>query len=235
MLINRRHLLVAGSAVGLTTLLAACDQSPQTPASGGANGGAEATGGGALYDGSAIDPIDSQPINNPTGWKDRPMGGVDARVTVVEYVSPTCPFCANFHATVLPQLKTEYIDTGRVRFIARPFRRNVLDIAVFVIAEAAGEAYSDVLAAYMASQNQWASAASPREALFAVAQQFGFTQERFEQALEDEEMFAAVEALREQAINQFGVQGTPTFFINGQRLETNATYESLSAEINSRL
>jgi protein-disulfide isomerase len=162
------------------------------------------------------------------------MGGVDATVTLVEYVSPTCPHCANFHMTALPQLKEEYIDTGRIRFIARPFRRNVLDLAVFMVAEAAGNQYNEVLSAYMETQNVWAASQNPRQAIFEVAEQFGFTQERFEEILTDEELLAALEATREQAL-ELGLQGTPTFFINGEKFEGNATYETLSAAIEERL
>ncbi len=238
MLLDRRKLLVAGSGAGIATLLYGCgsssDAQEQTPATGTADT-SEATGDVALYDGSPIEPIDGQAINNPDGLRDRPLGGVDADVTVIEYVSPTCPHCANFHVTIYPRLKEEYVDTGNVRWIVRPFRRNVLDLAVFMVAEAAGSAYHDVLSAYMASQNQWMTADNPRQAIFEIAQQFGFTQERFEEVLTDEEMFAALESMREQALNQFGLLGTPTFYINGQRLESNATFEALSSEIEARL
>lgn len=236
MVLNRRNLLVVGSGAGMAALLYGCSDTNQsntqatTPAD-----SAPADGEVALYDGSPIDPIDSQPINNPDGLRDRPIGGMNANVTVVEYVSPTCPFCAQFHATAYPRIKENYIDTGRVRYIVRPFRRNVLDLAVFLIAEASGTAYHDVLSAYLSTQQQWSAAANPRQAIFEIAQQFGFTQERFEEVLTDQEMFDALESMREQALNQFGLQGTPTFYINGQRLEQSATYESLSAAIDAQL
>ncbi|WP_196259546.1 DsbA family protein [Pelagibacterium limicola] len=237
-MLNRRNLIVLGSGVSVATLLYGCGdttsntaQAQATPE--GDTGAAE--GEVALYDGSPVEPIDNQPINNPDGLPDRPLGGVNATVTVIEYVSPTCPHCATFHNTVLPRIKETYIDTGRIRFITRPFRRNVLDLAVLMVAEASGTAYHEVLSAYMATQNQWATADNPRQAIFQVAQQFGFTQERFEEVLTDEAMFAALESMREQALNQFGLQGTPTFFINGQRLETGATFESLSAAIDAQL
>lgn len=236
-MLNRRNLLVIGSGAGIATLVYGCSDSSNTgaaPAEASADAG-EASGDVALYDGSPIEPIDGQAINNPDGLADRPLGGVNANVTVIEYVSPTCPHCANFHATVYPQIKETYIDTGRIRFIARPFRRNVLDLAVFMVAEASGNAYHDVLAAYLATQNQWATAENPRQAIFGIAQQFGFTQERFEEVLTDEAMFGALESMREQALNQFGLQGTPSFYVNGQRLETGASFESLSAAIDAQL
>lgn len=236
MSLNRRSLLIAGSSVGLATLVYGCSDS-SADAEVTANVVTEtepaADGEVALYDGSQAEPINGDAINNPP-LPDRPMGGVDAQVTIIEYVSPTCPHCANFHMTALPRLKEEYIDTGRIRFIARPFRRNVLDLAVFMVAEAAGNQYNEVLSAYMETQNVWAASENPRQAIFEVAEQFGFTQERFEEILTDEELLAALEGTREQAL-ELGLQGTPTFFINGQRFEGNATYETLSAAIEERL
>lgn len=234
MSLNRRSLLVAGSSVGLATLIYGCsdssaDAQTTTPES-------EPSAGGKveLYDGAPIEPINGDAINNPP-IPDRPMGGVNADVTIVEYVSPTCPHCAAFHATVLPQIKETYIDTGKIRFIQRPFRRNVLDLAVFMVAESSGEQYNEVLGAYFDTQTQWAASENPRQAIFEVAKQFGFTQERFEEILTDADLLAALEETREQALNEFGLQGTPTFYINGDRFEGNYTYEALSAEIENRL
>lgn len=240
-MLNRRNLLLAGSSVGLATVLFGCGDTSSNaqaqadpeaienpPAEGEASGEVE------LYDGAQIEPINGDAINNPP-LPDRPMGGVNADVTVIEYVSPTCPHCAAFHASVLPELEENYISTGKIRFIQRPFRRNVLDLAVFMVAEAAGERYNEVIGAYFDTQTEWAASENPRQAIFEVAEGFGFTQERFEEILTDEEMLAALEATREQALDDFGLQGTPTFFINGERLEGNATYEVLSAEIEDRL
>lgn len=235
MSLNRRSLLIAGSSVGLATLIYGCSESgAEAEVNANVVTEVEPEGDVALYDGSAIEPINGDAINNPP-LADRPMGGVDATVTVIEYVSPTCPHCANFHMTALPQLKEEYIDTGRIRFVARPFRRNVLDLAVFMVAEASGEQYNEVLSAYMESQNVWAASENPRQAIFEIAEQYGFTQERFEEVLTDQEMLAAIEATREQALNEFGLQGTPTFYINGDRFEGTPDYAGISAEIENRL
>ena len=69
---------------------------------------------------------------------------------MIEYLSPTCPHCAAFPTTCLPQLKADYIDTSKIKFIPRPFMRNVLDAVVFMLAEAAGEAkYHEVVDTYL--------------------------------------------------------------------------------------
>ena len=66
-------------------------------------------------------------------------GAADAKVTVIEYASPTCPHCAAFAVNVYPAFKTEYVDTGKVKFIMRPFIRNLQDAVVFLLAYSAGE------------------------------------------------------------------------------------------------
>lgn len=163
---------------------------------------------------------------------DRVLGSETAPVTVIEYASPTCPHCAAFHNTVYPAFKTEYVDTGKVKFIVRPFVRNVLDAVVFMLAEAAGETqYHTILETYFRTQDQWGASQTPRDAILAIAQQLGFTPESFDAALTNQEMFTAMETMREQALNDFNLEGTPTFYINGKQLTGDKTLEQLAAEI----
>jgi protein-disulfide isomerase len=166
------------------------------------------------------------------GLVDKPEGNPDAPVTVIEYASPTCPHCAAFHNTVYEPFKAAYVDTGKVQFIVRPFARNALDAAIFLLAEAAGEEnYHNVIATYFKTQNEWGTSDKPRDAIFAVAQQLGFTEESFSTALTNQDVFTAIEAQREQALNEFGLTGTPAFYVNGKSLIGGKTLEQLAAEI----
>ena len=101
--------------------------------------------------------IDMAKLMDPAGdVPDHPVGNADAKVVVIEYLSPSCPHCAAFHTDVYPQIKTEYIDTDKVLFIPRPFVRNVLDSAIFLLAEAAGpDKYHEVIDTYFDSQAAW--------------------------------------------------------------------------------
>jgi hypothetical protein len=108
----------------------------------------------------------------------------------------------------------------------------VLDAVVFLVAEAAGpEAYHDVINTYFATQGTWSISDKPRDALLAVALQLGFTEETFESALTNQELFTAMDAAREQALSEFGLEGTPTFYVNGKQLTGDKTLEQLAAEI----
>lgn len=170
------------------------------------------------------------------GVADHPMGPADAKVTMIEYLSPTCPHCAAFHNTVLPQIKAEYIDTNKIQFIPRPFMRNVLDAVVFMLAEAAGpEKYHSVVDTFFKTQDQWVASEKPNDAIFGIAQQLGFTKESYDAALTNQDLFAGLEAMQKQALDEFQLQGTPTFYINGKMLTGESTFEALKAEIDPLL
>lgn len=170
------------------------------------------------------------------GVPDHPLGNKDSKVTVIEYLSPTCPHCKAFADQVYPQLKAEYIDTNKIQFIPRPFVRNVLDAVVFMLAEAAGEAkYHDVVDTYFKTQDQWVTSQKPADAMFAIAQQLGFTKETYDAALTNQALFSGLETMRDQASKEFQLQGTPTFYINGKMLTGEASLEALKAEIDPLL
>ena len=170
------------------------------------------------------------------GVADHVVGNKDAKVTVIEYLSPTCPHCKTFHETVYPQLKAEYIDTDKIQFIPRPFVRNVLDAVVFMLAEAAGpEKYHEVVDTYFRTQNDWVTSPTPADAMFAIAQQLGFTKETYDAALTNQALFSGLETMRDQATREFQLQGTPTFYVNGKMLNGGVTFDSLKAEIDPLL
>ena len=179
------------------------------------------------------DNVDVAKLMAPAGGiADKVEGNADAPVTVIEYASPTCPHCASFHNQVYAPFKEQYIDTGKVKFIVRPFARNAIDAAIFLLAEAAGEDnYHNVIATYFKTQGEWSMSDKPRDAIYSVALQLGFTEETFNAALTNQDIFKGIEAQREQAVNEFGLSGTPTFYVNGKTLSGGKTLEQLAEAI----
>ena len=171
------------------------------------------------------------------GVPDHPLGNKDSKVTLIEYLSPTCPHCKAFLDDTFPALKAEYIDTNKIQFIPRPFVRNVLDAVVFMLAEAAGETkYHDVVDTYFKTQNDWAISKTPADAMFAIAQQLGFTKETYDAALTNQTLFSGLEKLRDQASGDFKLTGTPTFYLNGKMLAAGEiTIDELKAQIDPLL
>lgn len=179
------------------------------------------------------DVVDVAKLMAPAGdYVDHAQGSDTAPVTVIEYASPTCPHCAAFAVNVAPSFIEAYVNTGKVKFITRPFVRNVLDAAVFMLAEAAGPTnYHNVLTTFFKTQETWAASEAPRDAILEIAKQLGFTQETFDAALTNQALFTGMEAVREQALNDFGLAGTPTFYVNGKTLSGDKSLEQLAAEI----
>ena len=179
------------------------------------------------------DMVDTAKLLAPAGdYVDHIAGNENAPVTVIEYASPTCPHCAAFSNDVLDSFVAAYVDTGKVKLIVRPFVRNVLDAAVFMLAEAAGkDNFHNVLSTYFRTQATWAASDKPRDAILEISKQLGFTQESFDAALTNQALFTGMEAVREQALNDFGLAGTPTFYVNGKTLSGDKTLEQLAAEI----
>ena len=168
-----------------------------------------------------------------TDLPDLTAGPADAKVTVVEYGSMTCPHCAKFATNVYPALKTKYIDTNKVRFVFREFPLDNLAAAVSMLARCAGvEKALPLVETFYAKQPDWASTAgNPVPKLFDIAKQAGFTQESFDKCLTDQKLLDQVTAQRERASTAFGVGATPTFFINGKRLQETPTIEAFDKVI----
>jgi protein-disulfide isomerase len=148
------------------------------------------------------------------------LGNSDAPITVVEYASMTCGHCANFHNKVFPQLKEKYIDSGKVYFIMREFPLDNLAAAASMLARCAGgDKTFPLISALFAKQEDWAFVrGDPRPELLKFAKQAGFTQESFDKCLTDQKLLDEILAVRTRAADTFGVNATPTFFINGKRL-----------------
>jgi protein-disulfide isomerase len=159
-------------------------------------------------------------LMKPGPLPDLSIGKADAPVTIVEYASMTCPHCAAFHNTVLPVLKEKYIDTGKVRFIMREFPLDNLAAAASMLARCAGEGKAlPLISALFAKQDDWAFVkGDPRPELLKFAKQAGFTQESFEKCLTDQKLLDDISSIRSRAADTFGVNATPTFFVNGKKL-----------------
>jgi protein-disulfide isomerase len=148
------------------------------------------------------------------------LGKADAPYTIVEYSSMTCPHCAHFHTKVLPQIKKEFIDTGKAKYIVREFPLDNVAAAAFMLARCVEPAkYFDFVDLLYSNQPEWAFKDNPLPGLQKFAKQVGFTEERFNQCIKDDKTLKYIEWVRSRAHDQFGVKATPTFFINGKKLD----------------
>lgn len=153
----------------------------------------------------------------PGALPDIVEGKADAPVTIVEYASMTCSHCAAFHRDVFPSLKKNFIDTGKVKFILREFPLDPLATAAFMLARNAGDKRSAVVDLLFAQQKNWAFVDKPLDGLANVLKQTGLGQEKFEETLKDQQLYENVSKVRDRAAEKFGINSTPTFFINGDK------------------
>ena len=179
-------------------------------------------------------PVDLAELLKPPALGDMALGADEgAKVTIVEYASATCPHCAAFHKDVWPKLKTDYIDTGKIRFIFREVPLNDPALAAFMIARAAPkDSYFPLIGVFFDTLETWAK--DPANGLLNIAKQAGFTQEKFDATLKDEKLAKGIMEIRDAGA-KFGVQGTPTFFLNGKPMRGEVTYDSLKADIDKLL
>jgi protein-disulfide isomerase len=158
------------------------------------------------------------------------LGDDKAPVTMVEYASMTCPHCAAFHAQTYPELKKKYIETGKMRFIFREFPLDQLAAAAFMLARCAGpERYFPMIEVLFSKQRDWAVRA-PLAPLLTISKQAGLSEQAFNDCLKDQKLLDSIEEIRQRG-TQYGVQSTPTFFINGKLFRGNGTLADLEKEI----
>jgi protein-disulfide isomerase len=165
---------------------------------------------------------------NPLG--EMAIGDEKAPITVIEYASMTCPHCAHFSETTFPELKKRYIDTGKVRFLFREFPLDQLAAAGFILARCAGpDKFFPLIETLFAKQREWV-VQRPLEPLMAIAKQAGLSKQAFETCLDNKEMLEGMEKVRNKASEKFGVNSTPTFFVNGKRLAGALSIEEMEKE-----
>ena len=160
--------------------------------------------------------VDLMRLMAPGTLPEKAMGEPGAPVTIVEYASLTCSHCGNFYRTTFPELKSKYIDTGKVRFVLREFPLDELALVAAMAARCAPEdRYFDVIHTLFNDQAKWAFVEKPGDALLAVLQPHGFTDESFKACLADEPLVRGIIDTSNRG-QELGVGGTPAFFINGQ-------------------
>jgi len=163
------------------------------------------------------------------------LGSEKAPVTIIEYASMTCPHCAHFAEYTFPELQKRYIDTGKVRFIFREFPLDALAAAGFMLARCAGkDKFMPVVDTLFAKQREW-MVDKPIEPLRGISKQFGFTQQTFDECLANQKVLDGIQDVRDRAAAKLGVNSTPTFFVNGKRLNGDQSIDMMAKEIDPYL
>lgn len=173
---------------------------------------------------------------------DAVMGSPDAKVTLIEFAAPSCPVCKGWHDQVFSKIKAAYVDTNKIKFSLRelPSHNPPVDAAVFAIARCSGEdEYFKVIDDAFANRDEIEKAAlgpnGPRGILIDLAKRHGVSAGQFETCLTSPENMKRLQDVQADAEAR-GVTGTPTLFINNQKVPENAySVAGLSAELDAAL
>jgi protein-disulfide isomerase len=177
-------------------------------------------------------------VAKPVSLPDMALGPANATVTITEYASMTCPHCAAFTETVFPKIKSEFIDSGKIRFVFREFPLDIKAAAGSMLARCiakddAGK-YFAVVDLLFKQQNDWVMK-NTTETLTRIGKQAGLSQQAVEDCLKDQALLDKIAADQKFASEVLKVNSTPTFFINGEMVKGETSFEEFDKKIKSLL
>ena len=168
--------------------------------------------------------------------KEMALGKKDAPVTMVEYSSLGCPHCASFHRETLPQIKKEYIDTGKLRLVFNDFPLGTPAMAAAMIARCAGpKKFFGFIEIIFSSQSQWVRSNNPLEALSKVARFGGMSAADVDACLKYQNLLNHIRQNAQAAMDKHKVNSTPTFLIAGEIVSGAQPFENFKKVIDKAL
>lgn len=194
---------------------------------------------------NVLDNEETEPsIVNVTEDNDAAMGANDAPITMIEFSDYQCPFCRAFYNDTLTQIKENYIDQGLVRLVFRDLPLVSLghtdatpaaNAAECARAQKGDEIYFAFHDLIFEGENKLGSGTVkiPEESLYAYAEKLGLNMEEFGTCQENQEFYEEIEKDSEEA-RVAGINGTPTFVINGEMVvgaQPYAVFEGIFNEI----
>ena len=177
-------------------------------------------------------------VAKPVSLPDMALGPANATVTITEYASMTCPHCAAFTETVFPKIKSEFIDSGKIRFVFREFPLDIKAAAGSMLARCIAKddsgKYFAVVDLLFKQQNDWVTK-NTTETLTRIGKQAGLSQQAVENCLKDQALLDKIAADQKFASEVLKVNSTPTFFINGEMVKGETSFEEFDKKIKSLL
>lgn len=173
-------------------------------------------------------------VAKPVSLPDMALGPANSPVTITEYASMTCPHCAAFNEKVFPKIKSEYIDTGKVRYVFREFPLDIKAAAGSMLARCIAKddsgKYFAVIDMLFKQQGDWVMK-NTTETLTRIGKQAGLSQQAVEDCLKDQALLDKIAADQKYAAEVLKVDSTPTFFINGDKIKGEASFEEFDKRI----
>ena len=182
-----------------------------------------------VADGSTVD---LTPIESPLAKAqpdDLVLGNADAPITMIEYSSLSCPHCARFQKDVMPKLKADYIDTGKLKLIQRDFPLNKPALQAALFAHCVSPMrFFNIVDILFKTQDQWLVEDSAG-ALAQIAATAGMDRATFDACLANKDIETKIVASRKGGEDAFKIDSTPTFIVNGVKVSGEQSYDELKA------
>jgi len=183
------------------------------------------SGAGALFMRSTAQTPASAPVvplaTNDPRLAERSVGHADAKVTVHEFFSLTCPHCAAFYRDSMAQIHQELIETGRIRMVFHDFPLDKLALTASVVARyLPAERYEPFTAALLSSQERWIypkSPSTPTDEIWKFAALAGLTRAQFDAAIADQATANALLAMQDSDAKTYQIDSTPSFIFQGPK------------------
>ena len=162
---------------------------------------------------------------------DRVMGQFGAPLTIIEYASMTCSHCATFKKETFPEVKKNWVDTGKAVFVLRDLPWDNLALGMSAVARCvAPEQFYPMASALFAAQKKIVTG-NPLEEIKAVGAMSGMTPEQVEACIGNTEIQRGIQRSKAIAREVLGVKGTPAFFVNGTELDGAMDYKTFNAAL----
>ena len=152
------------------------------------------------------------------------VGNENAPITIIEYASMSCSHCASFHNNTLGDIKTEYIDTGKVRFVFRDFPFNYPALLGSMVMQCISKdiRYDYMNALYMLQHNWvFSENTKTKQELYKIMQSGGMTKNEFDSCLSNADLENYILEGVMAAQKEFDIRSTPSFLVNGKLIEGN--------------
>ncbi len=164
------------------------------------------------------------------------LGKPDAKLTIIEYASLSCPHCANFNKEVLPKIKESYIDKGLVRWVFRDYPLNRPAFQAAILAHCASPMrFFSLVDALFNSQDYWLTQPQPLAALKQIGASLGIDEKTYDACLADEALKTRILTRVQEANSKYHVDATPTFVIRGKTESGEMSYDDFKKLIDAAL
>ena len=163
------------------------------------------------------------------------LGGMQAPITLIEYGSLTCDNCISFHKYVFPRVKKRYIDAGTVRFIYRHFPTSEAAVHGALAAQCAGEKFYEMLDGLFSNVAAWYQAENRDSIFVQQATSLGLNSEAFLACINETKNLDDIVSQQHAAKKDYDVNGTPTFFINGNIVRGMRSFAEMKSLITEEL